>query len=125
MDFLKQLQNNGWQEVNKDWEYRKGKWVVYRDTSRWFMVGTEANPRVFDVPYPTNTDVSWSVNLIEHLCEMEDERNRLRQGLEQIASADNDSQVIAKSLLKTCYHTWITKKDGTFNYYCPICSNKK
>jgi hypothetical protein len=125
MDFLEQLKDKGWQEVSKDWEYRKGEWVVYRDTSRWFMVGTEANPRVFDVPFPSDADVSWSIKLIEHLCQMEDERSRFRQGLAQMTDANVDSKEVAKSLLNECYHNWLVEKDGAFNYYCPICGARK
>jgi len=69
---LKHLKEKGWQEVHHDTEYRKGSWFVIRDTSHWWMVGTEANSRIFDVPEPTEYTAPWTVNLIEHLCKTDD-----------------------------------------------------
>lgn len=72
MGFLKKLKENNWSEVAYNWEYRKGNWVIKRDTGSWWIVGTQSNPRIFDVPEPTSITAVWTVNLIEHLCKMDD-----------------------------------------------------
>lgn len=72
MGFLKTLREHHWNEVAYNWEYRKGDWVVRRDSSSWWIVGTKSNPRIFDVPEPSSTTAVWTVNLIEHLCEVDD-----------------------------------------------------
>lgn len=79
-----ELTKSGWTEVNADIEYRKNNWVLFRDTSSWWMLGTISNPRVFDIHEPTVYEYKWTVNLIEHLCKMEDERIRLRKSLQKI-----------------------------------------
>ena len=78
MGFLKTLKEHNWTEIAHNWEYSKGDWVVKRDSSSWWIVGTNLNPRIFDVPEPTSITAVWTVNLIEHLCEMDD-RNRLKK----------------------------------------------
>ncbi len=70
--FLVKLKENLWQEVHYDSEYRKGNWLIIRDTSHWWMIGTVNNPRVFDVPEPSDYTAPWTVNLIEHLCTLND-----------------------------------------------------
>lgn len=124
MDFLEQLVEKGWKEVKHDWEYRKGKWVVFRDTSSWFEVGTEDNPRVFDVHSPKEFEIGWTINLIEHLCKMEDERIRLRQALTRIANGDKSPRDVANAYLAKCYHTWLVEEDGEYKYACPICGSE-
>ena len=72
MGFLKTLREHHWDEVAYNWQYRKGDWVVRRDSSSWWIVGTKTNPRIFEVPEPTSITAVWTVNLIEHLCKMDD-----------------------------------------------------
>ena len=72
MGFIKKLKDNDWAEIASNWEYRKGNWVVKRDSGSWWIVGTRANPRIFDVPEPSSTTAVWTVNLIEHLCKMDE-----------------------------------------------------
>jgi hypothetical protein len=81
MGFLKKLKENHWTEIAYNWEYRKGDWVVRRDSSSWWIVGTGTNPRIFDVPEPSGITAVWTVNLIEHLCKM-DEKSHLIQELQ-------------------------------------------
>ena len=52
MGFLKTLKEHNWTEIAHNWEYSKGDWVVKRDYSSWWIVGTKTNPRIFDVPEP-------------------------------------------------------------------------
>jgi hypothetical protein len=78
MGFIKKLKDNDWTEIAYNWEYRKGNWVIKRDSGTWWIVGTRANPRIFDVPEPGSTTAVWTVNLIEHLCQM-DEKARLME----------------------------------------------
>jgi hypothetical protein len=78
MGFIKKLKDNNWAEIAYNWEYRKGDWVIKRDSSSWWIVGTRGNPRIFDVPEPTGITSVWTVNLIEHLCRM-DEKSHLIQ----------------------------------------------
>ena len=70
--FIQKLKVNEWNEIIEDTEYHKGNWFIIRDTGSWWMVGTTLNPRVFDVPEAAEYLTQWTVNLIEHLCKMED-----------------------------------------------------
>ncbi len=79
---IEKLKENSWIEVREDWEYRKGDWVLLRDTGSCWMVGTRLNPRVFDVLEPNEYAIAWTFNLIEHLCKMEDEKVELQKKLE-------------------------------------------
>jgi len=76
IDFLK---HNGWVETDQPFNYKKGNWLVCFDTSSWMEIGTNKNPRVFDVPVPeNNTNAQWAIKLIEHLCKTDEELFRLR-----------------------------------------------
>lgn len=77
--FLKRLKENNWTEVVFDTEYRKGSWFIVRDTGSWWMVGTENNSRVFDVPEPSDYTATWTINLIEHLCKMDEQVSKVTQ----------------------------------------------
>jgi len=118
------LKENGWTEVKEDWEFRKGNWVVLRDTSSWWMVGTNLNPRVFDVHEPMEFEAKWTANLIEHLCKMEDERTRLRKCLEHIQNTTKETQTseLTNKTLGECYHTWLVINN---KLHCPICNSTK
>src|SRR5436190_22704080 len=76
MGFLRKLKENDWTEIAYNWEYAKGRWVIKRDSGSWWIIGTKANPRIFEVPERTSITAVWTVNLIEHLCEM-DEKTQL------------------------------------------------
>jgi len=72
--FFETLQKNGWVEISNDWEYKKGDWLIARDTSSWWMIiNSKTNFRGFDFPEPTDYIVPWTVNLIEHLCKLYDQ----------------------------------------------------
>jgi len=118
------LKENGWTEVKENWEYRKENWVLLRDTSSWWMVGTDSNPYVFDVPEPMEHEAKWTANLIEHLCRMEDERTRLRKSLEHIQKSTKEPQTseLIKKTLEECYHRWLVSDN---KLYCPICNSTK
>jgi rubrerythrin len=120
----KTLKENGWIEVKEDWEYRKKNWIVLRDTSSWWMVGTNSNPRVFDVHEPMEYESKWTTELIEHLCKMEDERTRLRKCLEYIESSTNETHTseLSKKILEECYHTWLVINN---KLHCPVCNSTK
>jgi hypothetical protein len=121
---IETLKENGWTEVKEDWEYRKGNWVILRDTSSWWMIGTDKNPRVFDIHEPKEYESKWTANLIEHLCKMEDERTRLRKCLEYIQSSTKETQTseLTKTTLGECYHTWLVINN---KLYCPVCNSTK
>ncbi len=118
------LKENGWTEVKEDWEYRKENWIALRDTSSWWIVGTDSNPYVFDVPEPMEDESKWTVNLIEHLCKMENERTRLRKGLEYIQNSTKEIQTgeLTKKTLGNCYHTWLIINN---KLHCPVCNSTK
>ena len=78
--FLKKLKENKWQEIHHDAEYRKGSWFIIKDTSHWWMVGTDKNSRVFDVPEPSDYIAQWTVNQIEHLCMTDDKIATTKSG---------------------------------------------
>ena len=72
MSIANALKNAGWVELQELVSYRKGSWQLLFDTSSWIEVGTESTPRIFDVPVPEPRLEQWCVNLIEHLCTMDD-----------------------------------------------------
>ena len=121
---IQTLRERGWTEVQEDWEYRKENWIVLRDTSSWWMAGTDANPRVFDVHEPSEYESGWTTNLIEHLCKMEDERTRMRKSLESIQNSTKESQTIelTKKTLGECYHRWLVLNN---KLHCPVCNSTK
>jgi hypothetical protein len=125
--FSDDLKAKGWTEIAELWEYAKGDWKIDFDTGHWMIVSNKNNPRVFDVHLPGNYESAWTVNLIEHLCKIEDERYRLRKALETIRDSTADERVrsTAKEALDQCYHSWLVNvkiPDGAMGrVYCPIC----
>lgn len=125
---IQTLKEKGWTEVKEDWEYRKEKWVLLRDTSSWWQICTDSIPVVFDVHEPTEYESGWTVNLIEHLCKMEDERTRLRKCLEHIQSSTKETETseLTKKALVECYHKWFFINNNINNkLHCPICNSTK
>jgi hypothetical protein len=130
--FTDDLKQKGWTEIAKLWEYAKGDWRIQFDTSSWMIVATKSNPRVFDVHVPGDYESRWTVNLIEHLCSMEDERHRLREALEKIRdsnASDQAARSIAEEALEQCYHSWLVNLDvpegQPGRVYCQICKQIK
>jgi hypothetical protein len=131
LDVVSRLKAKGWSETGLS-EYAKGNWRVGFDTSSWMIVSTEHNERVFDVHVPGNYESAWTVNLIEHLCQMEDERGRLRKALERIRdnpTSDADACATAIEALRQCYHTWLVNVDVAEGQrgrvHCPICGARQ
>jgi hypothetical protein len=77
MSFAELLTNAGWSE-HEPFTYRKGNWIIVFDTSSWLEVGTDKNPRVFDVPVPEDGKAEWTLSLINHLCKTDDELQKLK-----------------------------------------------
>jgi hypothetical protein len=126
--FTDGLKARGWTDNRPDSDYAKGGWAILFDTSSWMIVSTESNPRAFDVHVPGEDESGWTVNLIEHLCRMEDERLRLRKALEGIrgmAGAGEAARSAAAEALAQCYHSWLVNVDvsegQTGRLDCPIC----
>jgi hypothetical protein len=126
--FFEKLKAMGWTEVVTKQEYAKGNWKIDFDTSHWMIVSTNTNPRVFDVPAPGYYEAAWTVNLIEHLCQMEDERQRLRTvlaGIRDNPASGQEPRSAAAEALQQCYHRWLVNLDipegqmGRLD--CPIC----
>jgi hypothetical protein len=122
--FADQLKSKGWTETGGGC-YAKGDWAIEPDTSSWLLVSTKSNPRVFDVPMPGEYESAWTVNLIEHLCGMEDERQRLRAALSEIRHKPAEARQIAASALQRCHHTWLINlqiaEDQMGRVYCVVC----
>ena len=75
--FLAALKNNQWMEISNDWEYRKGEWLITRDTGSWWMIiNSKTSFRGFDFPEPTDHTATWTVNLIEHLCKLYEQKSQ-------------------------------------------------
>ena len=72
-EFITILRQSGWTEGPRPATYRKGSWQVVFDTSSWIEVGTDASPRILDVPVPEPRLHRWCLNLIEHLCATDDQ----------------------------------------------------
>jgi hypothetical protein len=124
--FADELKANGWTETGHGC-YAKGDWTVVPDTSSWMIVSTTHNPRVFDVPIPGEYESRWTANLIEHLCEMDDERRRLRNALEAIRDNPADARQTALDTLTQCYHRWLINvqipEQQMGRVYCAICGS--
>lgn len=126
--FTDVLKSRGWRQVDPRSPYVKNEWSVQLDTSSWLIVSTRDNPRVFDVHVPGDYESVWTVNLIEHQCQMEDERRRLREALEQIRddpSSGLEARARARETLAHCYHSWLVNlkvSEGRAGpYHCPAC----
>jgi hypothetical protein len=126
--FADDLKAKGWTEIIRLQEYVKGDWNIGFDTGHWMIVETKNNPRVSDVPLPDDYTSRWTVNLIEHLCRMEDERNRLRKALETIRddpACGETGRSAAALALKECYHRCLVNleipKGQKGRLYCCIC----
>ncbi len=78
MSFEELLKNSGWSE-HEPFTYRKAGWMIVFDTQSWLEVGTDKNPRVFDVPVPESGKEQWTLNLINHLGKTDDELQKLRK----------------------------------------------
>lgn len=70
--FGEALKASGWLVVTPFVEFKKGRWRIVFDTSNWMEVGTDTNPRVFDVPLPEKHLITWTLNLIDHLLSTDD-----------------------------------------------------
>ncbi len=130
--FADDLKQKGWIKAAELRDYEKGDWRISFDSSSWMMVETKNNPRVFDVHVPGDYESGWTVNLIEHLCKMEDERQRLREALERIRNQDASgptARSIAQEALEQCYHTWLINpsipEGQPGRIYCPVCKQTK
>jgi len=73
-----ELMDCGWSPAGS-FCYRKGSWELVFDTSSWMELGTQDNPRVFDGPVPEGDWGRWTIRLIDHLAQAEDELHRLRR----------------------------------------------
>jgi hypothetical protein len=122
------LQAKGW-TVHTPWgPFTKGEWELDFDTSHWMIVSCRTNPRVFDVPVPDEYHSDWTVNLIEHLCRVEEERGRLRVAIRTIRDMPGvgaEASSIAAEALERCYHRWLVNfqvTEGQFGrVFCPNC----
>jgi hypothetical protein len=114
--FANDLTNRGWTDSRPLSDYAKGNWSIVFDTSSWMIVSTECNPRVFDVPVPGQNESRWTVNLIEHLCRMEDERARLRKALEMVRDLSGADEA-ADPRRRTRWHSATT--DGSLTSTFP------
>jgi len=125
--FAEELKSKGWADNCPPADYSKGDWSVSFDASSWVIVSTEGNPRVFDVHVPAGYESRWTVNLIEHLCRMEDERRRLRKALETIRDMPGAAHAAsaAAAALGRCYHRWLINVDiprgKVGRCHCPVC----
>jgi hypothetical protein len=122
------LQAKGWMAHTPQGPFTKGDWELDFDTSHWMIVSSRTNPRVFDVPVPDEYHTAWAVNLIEHLCQMEDERGRLREALAAIRDmpgARAEARSAATDALGRCYHRWLVNVEVAERHMgrvlCPIC----
>ncbi|MGY8770967.1 MAG: hypothetical protein ACKVH8_21360 [Pirellulales bacterium] len=115
--FLDELVTRGWSESDTPYVLVKGSWRVVIDTSSWVEVQTSQNERVFDVCVPDENRSEWTINLIEYLCSLDDERFRLRKSLKSIGTTESNQA------LEICFHTWLQRaRDES---YCSICGITK
>jgi hypothetical protein len=107
-------------------------WNCFEESDwRRIFVGDVHVPMIFGQRCePCEHDV-WTVNLIELLCAMEDERQRLRFSLQQIKDSPVEARAraLAEDALSQCYHNWLVKRgvpDGdTGSLWCAICGKTR
>ena len=129
------LEHRGWTVGRRGFDFLKGNWRVFFDTSSWMILETEHNPRTMDVAVPDDYRAGWTVNLIEHLASMEDERHRLRAALTVIRddpASGPAAQSVAAAALTECYHGWLldpaehdSDVPADASYRCPICGARR
>jgi hypothetical protein len=124
--FSEDLKKSGWEEIIPDEIYQKGSWKAWYDTSSVLIIENKNNQNIFPIHHPKNSHSNWTVNLIEYLCTLEDERFRLTQALNLILKSNPNTITaeIAQNTLSSCHHRWHPEGDGTI-YYCAICGIKK
>lgn len=118
------LKRKGWRTISSG-HLTKGDWRIIFNTGIWMVLQTASNPRTFDVAVPDAYQSEWTVNLIEHLARIEDERTRLRAALAAIRDdpgAAPSAVSAASAALAKCYHTWL---DGGTGKHCPICGAQR
>jgi hypothetical protein len=129
--FEEALKADGWTIDPVTRALVKGGWLIDEDTSSWYELMTKDNPslKVFDIHVPSEYELGWTVNLVEHLCQMEDERQRLRAILAAIRHCPENGRQLAIDGLKECYHRWLLDEkvpEGTNGrVFCPICGALK
>jgi hypothetical protein len=104
------LRAKGWTVTTQMGPFEKGGERIDFDTNHWMIVSSKNNPRKFDVPVPDEYHAAWTVNLIEHLCRMEDKSERLRTAHRSIrddSDAKSESRSVATGALEQCYHRWL------------------
>ena len=119
--FERVLKLHGWTIAPPPGGLGKGDWRIFHDTSSWMILQTASNPRTFDVAVPDADRIGWTVNLIEHLARIEDERARLRAALAAIRDdpgAGPSAHAAAAAALAECYHQWLVASTGEV---CSIC----
>jgi hypothetical protein len=119
--FEQVLKLHGWTIAPPPGGLAKGDWRIFADTSSWMILQTASNPRTFDVAVPDAYRIGWTVNLIEHLARIEDERARLRAALAAIRDdpgAGPSARAAANAALAECYHAWLVANSGEV---CSIC----
>jgi hypothetical protein len=118
------LRLHGW-KIASPGHLTKGEWQILYDTSTWMILETASNPRTSDVAVPDRYRTGWTVNLIEHLARIEDERARLRAALAAIhddQAAGPSARSAASAALADCYHKWLSI--GTHDE-CAICGARR
>jgi len=125
------LQARGWTVHTPHGPFTKNGWKIDFDTSNWMIVSSRVNPRVFDVPVPDEYHARWTANLIEHLCQEEDERVRLRAVIEAIhgmPGVGSEARSTASNALERCYHRWLVNVEVVEGHlgrlFCPICGQR-
>ena len=111
------LQEQGWSRIEGGYGVSKGSWQVHMDTSSWLVITTDQNKRVFDVHVPSDYEAAWTLNLIEYVCQLDDERFRLRRALEEVGSQAADAA------LQDCFHSWLVEDSSTLK--CSVCGRTK
>jgi len=70
-NFYEALKASGWEEIQRQVEYRKGSYFIIFDTGSWMELYASTDRRVFDVAVP-ETRLFRTLNLLEHLARTDD-----------------------------------------------------
>ena len=124
LKFFQLLRDRGWSEIQKEVKYQKGAWKIVFDTSSYIEIETADNPYLTGYSAPDDYYAVSTVNNIELLCQLEDQRGLYRRALKQISDEAGhltEAREIAKKALLQCRHNWLIKRDNNALVFCPIC----
>ena len=130
--FTEALVKAGWKQTGGFFsDLIKGEWRIWFDTTSWCNIDTKHYPSINEIHVPNKYELAWTIQLIEHLCNLEDERFHLMQTLNYIAKAPTASEnvrYLVNERLSKCYHSYrgiLDKNNKKYTWHCHVCGHSK